>query len=375
MSAGWTVQSNLPVSFTIKTVKNILDPNNNSLLELGDSSRRLLFVDSEVFSHFGKKIHLYFSRNNIEAKIVPIDISEEKKDIETLMFILNTIENFGLLRRNEPIICMGGGVLLDIVGFASNLFRRSVPYIKVPTTLLAIVDASIGVKTSINHFGRRNRLGSYYAPQGVYLDKTFLETVPPQEIHQAMGEIIKIAVIKNTKLLSLLEVHAPQVIKEKFLVDGPADKIISHAIHDMIQELQPDLLEKNLERVVDFGHSFSPLIEMNSLKDSTVSSLPHGQAVTLDIIFSSCLSYNRGLLGKESLNRIIELCQMCNLSVTHPYFKNVLMLWESLLDTTKHRNGNQNLPIPNRLGSCVFINDVTLPEVHDVVGVFEKFTE
>jgi 3-dehydroquinate synthase len=66
---------------------------------------------------------------------------------------------------------------------------------------------------------------------------------------------------------------------------------------------------------------------------------------------------------------------MCNLSVTHPYFKNVLMLWESLLDTTKHRNGNQNLPIPNRLGSCVFINDVTLPEMHDVVGVFEKFTE
>tara|TARA_R110000751_G_scaffold101694_1_gene196029 strand:- start:1463 stop:2275 length:813 start_codon:yes stop_codon:yes gene_type:complete len=270
---------------------------------------------------------------------------------------------------------MGGGVLLDIVGFASNLFRRSVPYIKVPTTLLAIVDASIGVKTSINHFGRRNRLGTYYAPQGVYLDKAFLETVPPQEIHQAMGEIIKIAVIKNTKLLSLLETHAPQVIKEKFLVDGPADKIISHAIHDMIQELQPDLLEKNLERVVDFGHSFSPLVEMNSLKDSTVPSLSHGQAVTLDIIFSSCLSYNRGLLSKESLNRIIELCQMCNLSVTHPYFKNVLMLWESLLDTTKHRNGNQNLPIPNRLGSCVFINDVTLPEMHDVVGVFEKFTE
>ena len=97
----------------------------------------MVLVDSEVFWAHSSKIKNYFLHHNIAAKIIPIDVQEETKDLETLLFILKTIENFAILRRSEPLICIGGGVLLDIGGLAASLYRRGIPYIKVPTTLLA----------------------------------------------------------------------------------------------------------------------------------------------------------------------------------------------------------------------------------------------
>ena len=369
-----SINTKLDVGFEISISKNILDPDNDSLLSLGYSQRRLVFVDSNVFNVYGNDIYGYFNANYIEAKIISIDISEEKKDLETLMFMLNSIENFGLLRRSEPIIAIGGGVLLDMIGFAANIYRRGVPYIKVPTTLLSIVDASVGVKTSINHFGMRNRLGTYYAPLAVFLDKSFLKSLPSSEIFSAMGEIVKMAVIKDKGLFELLEDDIEKIIKQKFMIGEVSDEIIFKSIKGMVQELEPNLWEHNLRRIVDFGHSFSPLPEMNSLEDKNVDSITHGQAVGLDVIFSSCLSYSRKLLSRDDLKRIINVCKNCSLPVTHPYFENHLLLWNALLDTTKHRNGEQNLPIPTDIGQSTFLNDVTLEDVKNTVKIFKEIT-
>ena len=369
-----SINTKLDVNFKIEICKDILNPDNDSLISLGYSQRRLVFVDSNVFNIYGDKIYGYFNANYIDAKIIPIDISEEKKDLETLMFMLNSIENFGLLRRSEPIIAIGGGVLLDMIGFASNIFRRGVPYIKVPTTLLSVVDASVGVKTSINHFGMRNRLGSYYAPLAVFIDKSFLKSLPYYEIHSAMGEIVKMAVIKDYRLFELLEDNIQNIIRQKFLVGEVSDEIIFKSIKGMVQELEPNLWERNLRRIVDFGHSFSPLPEMNSLEDENVDSLTHGQAVTLDVIFSSCLSYFRNHISKNDLQRIIKVCSDCNLPIYHPYFENELLLWNAILDTTKHRDGNQNLPIPIEIGKSTFINDLSLEDVKKTIKIYKEMT-
>ena len=366
------IKTQLEVQFEIIVSSGLLNPNNRSLIEIGDSNRRLVFVDSKVFGTYGEKIHLYFSENNIRAKIISIDISEEKKGLDTLMFMLNIIENFGLLRRSEPILAIGGGVLLDMIGLAANIFRRGVPYIKVPTTLLSLVDASVGVKTSINHFDRRNRLGSYYAPSAVYLDKTFLKSLPPDEIYSAMGEIIKMAVIKDANLFDLLESHASDVIEEKFIVDGVSDEIIYKSIDGMIAELEPNLWELDLKRIVDFGHSFSPLLEMKSLEDSNAMSLTHGQAVALDVIFSSCLGYQKGFLDENDLERIIKVCRSCKLPVYHQYFEDHLLLWNSLIDTSNHRNGDQNLPIPNGIGKSIFLNNITIDDIKKTISIYQN---
>ena len=354
------------VKTVVKMINNIFSHEDDSLLFGGDSKRRLVFVDSEVFIHFIHDIDSYFNNKNIEAKIIPVECSEAGKDLETLMFVLQNTERFNLLRRNEPIIAIGGGVLLDIIGFAASIFRRGVPYIKVPTTLLGMIDASVGAKTSINHFGRRNRLGSYYPAIQTVIDKRFLQTLKINEIYFSLGEIIKMAVIKDAGLFSVLEDNIDACIRDKFLNDK-SDIIIETSIHDMLDELEPNLWEKDLKRCVDFGHSFSPLLEMNSLEDNSVYSLSHGEAVALDVLFSCAIAKHRNLMSEEDLGRVVAMCDKCHLKTHHPYFDDSLILWDSLLDTVRHRDGHQNLPIPVGIGKHTFINDLTLGEIKSVI--------
>ena len=131
----------------------------------------------------------------------------------------------------------------------------------------------------------------------------------------------------------------------------------------MKDELQDNLWELNLKRYVDFGHSFSPVIEMRSLIDESVESLTHGQAVALDVVFSSIISMNRNMLNQKDALRIIKTAKSMSLPVIHPYFTTPSLLIESLNETIKHRNGDQNLPIPSSIGQSIFINDLSHEEI------------
>jgi 3-dehydroquinate synthetase len=344
--------------------------NTDWMLYGGDSGRRIVFVD-EYFYSLGEwygKINDYFIDRGIEATIIPVSCSEDKKDLENLMFILGAIERFNLLRRNEPIIAIGGGVLMDMVGFAASIFRRGVPYIKVPTTLLGLIDAGLGAKTSINHFGRRNRLGSYFPPIVTIIDKQFLKTLDKNEMRFAMGEIIKIAVIKDKQLFDTLFQNVQVCLSTNFECDA-ADFIIRRSVNAMMEELVPNLWEKELKRVVDFGHTFSPIPEMESLKDDSVYTLSHGEAVALDVLLSSKISMKRGVLSEIEYGEILDVTHRSGLITTHPYFQDPYMLWDSLLDATRHRNGNQNAPIPIKIGVGSFLQDITLEEIKECLSM------
>ena len=173
-SLQWNIINTKKIDYSIIITENLFNKDNNLLedkrLENLSSSRRLIFIDTKVNAYYKKKIESYFLSKKIEFKIVPLDIKEEDKNLDNLEKILNYIDNYGIKRRSETIIAIGGGVLTDIVGFAASIYRRGVPYIKVATTLLCIVDACVGVKTSINHFSRRNRLGTYFAPEKSFID-------------------------------------------------------------------------------------------------------------------------------------------------------------------------------------------------------------
>ena len=145
-------------------------------------------------------------------------------------------------------IVIGGGVLLDLVGFCCSVYRRGIPYVKVPTTLLAIVDASVGVKVAANHFGRRNRIGAYYPPIATLIDKKFIKTQDERNIVNGIAEIFKLAVIKSPELFYLLEENAEMLIEEKFQYGAVPVRVINLAITDMINELGPNLWEKRLDR-------------------------------------------------------------------------------------------------------------------------------
>ena len=269
--------------------------------------------------------------------------------------------------RREPVIVIGGGVLLDLVGFCCSIYRRGIPYVKVPTTLLAIVDASVGVKVAANHFMRRNRIGAYYPPIATLLDKKFIATQDERNIVNGIAEIFKLAVIKDEELFELLETSAEQLITEKFQFGAVPVRVINFAITGMIDELAPNLWERKLDRCVDFGHSFSPIIEMQN-----IATLQHGEAVVLDCLFSSCIANGRGYVDDDTLKRIFKTASALKLPVFHKDFCNFDLLKKSLSDTMKHRNGNQYLPEAVGIGNYKILNDVTDEEIKKASDLFEE---
>jgi len=364
--ARWRLTASKPLEYQITYAPNLFDLENHSLLEPNASSRRLVFVDSNVYVNFSETINAYFEVNSPGSIVISIEANETLKTLDNSLVLIKHMEDFGLLRRSEPVIAIGGGSLLDSVGFACSIYRRGVPYIRVPTTLLGIVDVSVAIKTGVNHLGRRNRLGTYYPPAAVFLYRKFIETQSDREICNGLGEILKLAIIEDLSLFTLLEGNSALLRKEKFQYGAIPVKVINRAITVMINNLQNNLWEDNLMRAVDFGHSFSPLIEQDSLPE-----LLHGEAVALDCLFSSCLSFNRGLLDEDELTRIFRVTRDLGLPTAHGSFLDSRQLMTSLMDTVKHRNGDQNLPVPVGIGSHQFLNDIEEDEVMKAARTLE----
>ncbi len=362
----WVANTELPVSFTLTYSTNIFDPRNHDLISYGDSQRKIVVVDKVIYDLYSDQLINYFDTLKIQYLLHIVDSTEVNKNWENCEKILRFFEDAQILRRSEPVLAIGGGVLLDIVGFCCSIYRRGIPYIKVPTTLLAIVDASVGAKVGIDHFGKRNRLGAYFPPIAALLDKKFIKTQPRREIVNGIAEIFKLALIKENELFVLLEENYEQLLNEKFQFGAVPNRVINLAITGMIEELAPNLWEKKLDRCVDFGHSFSPLIEMNN-----VPQLLHGESVAIDCIFSSCISFNRGYIDFETLTRILNTAKNLGLPTFHEDFTNFDLMKLSLTDTMKHRNNNQYLPLPIEIGNYKIINDLSDDEIKNAIMVFK----
>lgn len=364
---AWTVKTELPIEFTLKYSSNVFDVNNHDLLSFNESERKIIVIDETVNKIYGENLKKYFDTFKINLEVYVIDATEENKDWKHANNILQFFEDVGVLRR-EPVIVIGGGVLLDLVGFCCSIYRRGIPYVKVPTTLLSIVDASVGVKVASNHFERRNRIGAYYPPLTTLIDRKFIKTQDERNIINGIAEIFKLSVIKDQELFELLEESYDQLINEKFQYGAIPVRVINLSITGMIEELAPNLWERKLDRCVDFGHSFSPMIEMKNIPN-----LQHGEAVVLDCLMSSCLANSCGYIDKETLNRIFETAKNLNLPTYHEDFCDFELLKKSLSDTMRHRNGNQYLPVPIGIGNYKILNNVTDEQIKSSIEIFKSF--
>merc|ERR1712151_1428305 len=148
--------------------------------------------------------------------IMRLPMVEEEKSMETVLKVCKKMKEFNIDRRTEPVIAIGGGVCLDVVGLAASILRRRTPYIRVPTTSLAYVDASVGAKNGCNFMGSKNRLGTYVAPAAALLDSSFFKTQQRREVSNSLGEMAKMSLMKSKELFHLLEKHGHRLIEDRF---------------------------------------------------------------------------------------------------------------------------------------------------------------
>jgi 3-dehydroquinate synthase len=338
----------------------VLDRTNPALRDAADGRPILAVIDRQVYNLYKNDLQSYLANEINLSGIVLIDGSEHAKTWPAVQRICE-----GAIRVQLPrdglIVAVGGGVTLDVAGFAASIFRRGVPYVRIPTSLIGMVDVGVGVKQGINAGGTKSIIGAFYPAMLNINDPTFLATLPERHISCGMAEIIKMALVRDTQLFEELECRASELVCRQFQNSPDAGNILVRAEQLLMEELQPNLFELELQRLPDFGHSFSPAIEAASRW-----SVNHGEAVALDMLISTAVSVVKGLCAQNVLDRLWNLLCSARLPTSHPVCKPRL-LFDSLRGVRAHRAGNLNLVAPTSVGCATFLQEITVGEISSAV--------
>jgi len=354
----WQVRTQRPIAYDVVKTPGLFAPGSTALLDWGrQGGRRFVVLDANVWHHHGQAIRQWFGAHDIQTHFAIFPGGEEHENIDAYQDLARALDAFPIHRRDEPLIAIGGGVLTDVAAFLAASYRRGIPHIKVPTTLMGHIDAALGIKNGINFGTSKNRLGSFEPPMAVLLDPVFLGTLPRRHLVNGVCEIIKLAIVVDAGLFGMLEQSGAEGIATSFATPrGRA--LLDRAITGMLAELSPNLHEEELSRKVDFGHTFSYGLEARHPQR-----LLHGEAVLLDCLVSSVIAARRGLLAAEALARIFALVEHLGIPCDTEVLDTELM-WQSLLDRIEHRNGLQRVPLPTAIGDCIFAHDITRAELH-----------
>merc|ERR1719201_959185 len=339
---------------------------------LARPQRRLVVIDETVYGHYGAKVKAYFEARGVEHEVLRLPLIEETKSMELTLEVCKKMKQFNIDRRTEPVIAIGGGVALDVVGLAASLFRRRTPYIRVPTTSLAYVDASVGAKNGCNFCGSKNRLGTYVPPVAALLDCDFFKTQGSRDISNSLGEMNKMAIMKSPELFKLLAENAPRLIKDRFQSHSESDdvpaRVLRLSIETMLEELAPNLWEDSLDRLVDFGHAVGQCLEMDAL--GTEYELMHGEAVACNMAYMTVLSNVLGLISATERDSILQMLRRCSVPVHNPLFTR-----KFFKDAMKDRIANSmgmRLPLPVGIGKARVFNNVSDQDFERAFVEWEK---
>ncbi|MBX9256902.1 sedoheptulose 7-phosphate cyclase [Desmonostoc muscorum CCALA 125] len=352
------------IEYDLVYVDGVFDIANPELAETYKSfGRCLAVVDTNVNQFYGSQIEKYFRYYGIELRIFALTISEPNKSIQTFEKIIDVFADFKLVRK-EPVLVIGGGLITDVVGFACSTYRRSSNYIRIPTSLIGLIDASVAIKVAVNHRKLKNRLGAYHASQKVFLDFSLLGTLPTNQVRNGMAELVKIAVVAHGGVFEWLEKYGKELLDTHFgNIDAtPQIKEIAHrltyeAIKKMLELEVPNLRELDLDRAIAYGHTWSPTLEL-----APRVPMFHGHAVSIDMALSATIAGNRGYITIEERDRIIGLISRLGLALDHPLLDEEL-LWDATESITLTRDGLLRAAMPKPIGTCFFVNDLTREEL------------
>jgi demethyl-4-deoxygadusol synthase len=361
------------IDFSLLYVNGAFKPENP---EIADSYRQfgrcLMVVDKTVYGLYGDQIQSYFIHHAIELSVFQVSIKEPDKTLATFESVIDAFVDFGLVRK-EPVLVVGGGLTTDVAGFACSAYRRKTNYIRVPTSLIGLIDASVAIKVAVNHGKLKNRLGAYHASQKAILDFSFLKTLPIDQIRNGMAELIKIAVVGNKEIFEMLENHGEALLHSHFgYLDGTvelqevAHRLTYNAIQSMLALEVPNLHELELDRVIAYGHTWSPTLELTP-------EIPmfHGHSVAIDMAFSATIAQQRGYITVIDRDRILGLMSRLGLAIDSPYLTPEL-LWKATTSIARTRDGLQRAAAPCPIGDCFFMNDLTRDELDSVLAVHHQ---
>lgn len=369
----FSVPFRYPVCFT----EDLFDPRNPILADVlrGERVPKVLFViDSGVADTHPDLIRQV--KNYAEAHMGVFTLATEPmvvmggeacKNDETLyQKIVEATHLYGI-DRHSYIAAIGGGAILDMVGFAAAISHRGIRLIRIPTTVLSQNDSAVGVKNSINAFGKKNYLGTFTPPVAVLNDFNFLKTLDDRDWRAGISEAIKVALIKDLSFFEWLEQNAEALARRE--MEPMKTHIIRSAKMHMDHIAGKDPFEFGSSRPLDFGHWAA-----HKLEKLTDFRIRHGEAVAIGIALDSSYSYLQGRISEEDLMRIIRTIKTLGFDLFAPELKGENLI-QGLKEFQEHLGGLLTIMLLEKLGKGVEVHEMDPDLIYKSVELLHSFQE
>uniref|UniRef100_UPI004047EC7E 3-dehydroquinate synthase n=2 Tax=Algoriphagus sp. TaxID=1872435 RepID=UPI004047EC7E len=356
LQQSFSVPFRYPVAFT----ENLFATSQPLFVETfpeGQLARVFFVLDSGVVAHHPElisQIKVYVAAQSSRLALVgePLVVAGGeacKNNPEAYQQVVEATNSFGI-DRHSYLVALGGGAVLDMVGFAAAISHRGIRLVRIPTTVLSQNDSAVGVKNSINAFGKKNYLGTFTPPFAVLNDFTFLESLEDRDWRSGISEAVKVALIKDLDFFEWLEKEAAALARRE--MEPMKTHIIRSAQHHMTHIAGADPFEFGSSRPLDFGHWAAHKLE--KLSDFRIR---HGEAVAIGIALDSAYSYLQGRIDKADLIRIFKLFHTLGLALYASELHEEALL-QGLKEFQEHLGGRLTIMVLDKLGKGVEVHEM-----------------
>ena len=313
-----------------------------------------LITDSTVAKLYGQQARQSLEQAGFNVTLFAFPAGESSKTTRTVEAAYDVLLAARPERRS-PVVALGGGVVGDLAGFVAATLLRGVPFVQVPTTLLAAVDASVGGKVGLDHAQGKNMIGAFHHPCAVLMDALTLRTLPKIEVQCGLAECVKHAIIRDAGLFDFIGANLPAIFSGN---SGVLTELVAWNVRIKSAIVMADPYEQGVRAVLNLGHTFGHALE--TLAGYT--GLKHGQAVALGTLAASTMARNRGILDSTSHAKIENLLRRIGLLETQPAV-DITAVMALMRGDKKVRDGQLRLVLPTAIGSAEIISDARPDEI------------
>jgi 3-dehydroquinate synthase len=305
------------------------------------ASRYAVITDSHVAARYGERVMARLRAGALPAELFEFPAGEWNKTRETWAALSDRFlaRQFG---RDAAVIALGGGVVGDVAGFVAATYLRGIPYVQLPTTLLAMIDSSIGGKTGVDVPAGKNLLGAFHQPRLVVADLDVLGSLPPQQLASGMAEAVKHGVIGDAAYFAVLE-REPDAIRAR--QPDALERLVRRSVEIKAGVVAADEREEGRRAVLNFGHTVGHAIEATARFAAL-----HGEAVAIGMAYEARLAEVLGIAERGTADRVAGLLERYNLPLELPDTATVDALIAAMQLDKKAREGTVRFALPEAIG-------------------------
>lgn len=347
-------------SYPIIIEKGLLNQTGQHIKGLNIAKRYAVISDEHVAELYGQQLMTSLSEAGVDAEIITFPRGEESKNLETISTLSRTLAQKGFDRK-DGLIALGGGVTGDITGFVASIYMRGIPFIQIPTTLLAQVDSSVGGKTGVDIPEGKNLVGTFYQPKAVFIDTDVLQTLDKDELLGGLAEVIKYGIIADADFFNFLDSKREQILALEL---EAITETIARCCEIKAWVVEQDEKEGDLRRILNYGHTIGHAIEAAS-----GYKLIHGLAIAMGMCLAAKLAVLSGHLQNTEAEQIIQLIYDYGMETTIPKGMNHEEIKGYFKTDKKTIGGRVFFVLPTTIGKVIVTDEVNEEDIDAALGV------